>query len=244
MRCAFGGDFPPSKSTPIAAGMIDRAATQLGASHLMIALDYPGHPTWRHLAYPSYKGHRTRDTSAWLIDGASEFGRRHWHCEVMDGFEADDILATIALRAAQRTDVIVLSNDSDLLALTAFNIGVARPVTGGGFQLSDETDVRTKYNIPSAIFLADFKAMTGEKGDNIPGVPGIGPARAATLITRFGSLDEIITAGERGSSKDADLVATHRDTARLALSLVTLRTDVPIEPVSPSRCVYQGRKVA
>lgn len=239
MRCAFGGDIAPAQSTPTAAGMIERAASQLGATHLMIALDFPGHPTWRHLAYPPYKGNRTRDTSAWLIEGASEFGRRHWHCEVMYGFEADDIIATIALRA--RTDVIVLSNDSDLLVLTAWHVGVAKPLTGGGFALLDEGDVREKFDIPSAASLVDFKAMTGETGDNIPGVPGVGATRAATLIKRHGSLEEIITAGAGGYDKYSELVATHRDVARLARSLVALRTDVPIEPIAPRRCVLPMR---
>ncbi|HTE47879.1 MAG TPA: 5'-3' exonuclease H3TH domain-containing protein [Gemmatimonadaceae bacterium] len=240
MRCAFGGDVAAEKSTPMAAAMIERAARECHASHLMIALDFPGVPTWRHKAFPAYKGHRTRDTSSWLIAGATEFARRRWHVEVSSGFEADDIIATIANRSAARAEIVVLSNDSDLLALTAHGVGIARPVTGGTFDLVDESGVCVKYGIPIAARLADLKAMTGETGDNVPGVPGIGPTRAAKLITRLGSLEDIIMAGEGGYSKDSAAVYEHRDIARLSLTLATLRIDVPIDPIAPRQCAWRA----
>lgn len=235
MRCAFGGDTPPEQSTPMALGMIQRAVNEARASHLVIALDYPGAPTWRQLEYPEYKANRTRDTSAWLIAGASAFASRRWHCEVHAGFEADDIIATIALRAADRSSVVVLSGDSDLLALTAHeSIEIMRPISGGQFLRFHASDVKEQYRIPAAHLLFDYKAMVGETSDNVPGVPGIGAKRAAQLLHKLGDLEGIIHAGGGGYSKDAETVAQHADVARRALRLVSLRVDVPVPPIAPA----------
>lgn len=235
MRCAFGGDTPPETSTPMAIAMIERAIRETRASHLVVALDYPSAPTWRQLEYPEYKANRSTDTTPWLIAGAAAFGAKHWHCEIHAGFEADDIIATIALRAAPRGRVVVLSGDSDLFALTQHaSIDVVRPLTGGEFQGFNAEDVCEKYKIPKAHLLFDFKAMVGEKTDNVPGVPGIGAKRAAQLLHKLGDLEGIIHAGSGGYSKDAAKVAAHADVARRALRLVSLRVDVPVPPIAPA----------
>jgi DNA polymerase-1 len=242
LRCAFGGDMPPEQSTPIAIGLIERAARELGASHLVLALDYPSAPTWRALEYPAYKANRTRDTGPWLNAGAFAFAARGWHSEAHPGFEADDVLATIALRSSERTNVVILSGDSDVLALTAQrNITVARPLTGGDFQQFTAADVCEKYQIPAAHVLFDYKAMVGETTDNVAGVPGIGPKKAATLLHKFGDLDGIIHAGNGGYNRESEIVAQHAAVARQALRLVSLRPDVPVPPIKPSSCALRRR---
>jgi 5'-3' exonuclease len=242
LRCAFGGDIPPDQSTPIACGMIDRATRELNATHMVLALDYPSAQTWRHAEYPAYKANRTRDTSTWLIAGAAEFAQRGWHTESHAGFEADDVLATVALRSSAHAKVLILSGDSDLLALTAQkNVEVARPLSGGGFQIFTAADVCEKYQIPAAHVLFDYKAMVGETSDNVAGVPGIGAKKAAALLHKFGSLEEIIHAGEGGYNKETALVAQHAGVARQALRLVSLRPDVPVPPIVPSSCSLRRR---
>jgi DNA polymerase-1 len=238
LRCAFGGDTPPEQSTPIALGMIERAIRETRAKYLVVALDYPGDPSWRSLECPDYKANRSRDTSPWLIAGATAFGAKRWRCEVAAGFEADDIIATLATRAAARSRVVILSGDSDLLALTAHrSVDVLRPISGGEFDKFDGAAVCAKYEIPAPQLLADFKAMVGESTDNIAGVPGIGAKRAAALLQKFsGGLEDIIRVGQGGYSRDAERVAQHAAAARLALRLVTLRTDVAIDPIPPSAC--------
>jgi DNA polymerase-1 len=239
MRCAFGGDIEPARSTPNAISLIERAARELGATHLVVALDYTDAPSWRKVEFPDYKGHRTRDTSPWLIEGAAQMSARGWRVEMAAGFEADDVIATIALRSRGRAGVVVLSNDSDLLTLTAHPrsaITVARPIAGGAFQMMAGADVCAKYRIPAARLLPDFKAMVGESGDNVPGVPGIGPKKAAALLHKLGDLEAIILAGSGGYNRESSLVAEHADTARRAFRLVSLRTDVPIPPITPPSC--------
>jgi DNA polymerase-1 len=158
------------------------------------------------------------------------------------GYEADDDIATVALRS--RAPVIVLSNDSDMFPLTVDGVEVLRPLTGGAFQSFRAADVCEKYQIPAAHLLYDFKAMVGEAGDNIPGVPGIGAKRAAELLRKFGSLDEIIHAGKGGFNKHSELVAQHERAARFALRLVSLRADAPVPPITPSSCALRKSRAA
>ncbi|MEP6494732.1 MAG: 5'-3' exonuclease H3TH domain-containing protein [bacterium] len=236
LRCAFGGDIAPEQATPVAIGMIERGVREVNASHLIVAIDHTDAPSWRKLEHPEYKAHRTVSTAAWLIHGAAAMSARGWRVEMTPGFEADDVIATIAMRAAERTKTFVLSNDSDLLQLTVANIVVIRPQSGGAFEHMNAESVRAKYEIPDAGMLADYKAMVGETGDNIAGVPGIGGKRAASLLHKLGKLDAIIIAGEGGYNRDAELVALHRETARRALRLVTLRLDAAVPPISPQSC--------
>ena len=126
-----------------------------------------------------------------------------------------------------------------MLPLTATGARVVRPVSGGGLEHVTADSVCAKYSIPAAQLLTDYKAMVGEPGDNIPGVPGIGPKRASTLLRRIGGLERVIEAGAGGYSKDSELVAQHADAARRALRLVSLRVDVPIPPIDKPRCAIR-----
>jgi DNA polymerase-1 len=239
LRCAFGGEIPPEQSTPNALVMIERAAAEAKATHCIIALDHPDEPTWRKLEYSDYKANRTTSSAPWIVAGAGSFGRNGYRVEMVAGFEADDIIATIALRSIGRTKVVVVSNDSDLLPLTAAGVDVLRPLTGGDWQPMIAADVCEKYRIPTAAALIDYKAMVGEVGDNIKGVPGIGAKKASALLAKFPTLEDVIHAGAGGYNKEAGIVAKHADVARLALRLLSLRPDVPIAPIVPSSCVLR-----
>ncbi len=245
MRCAYGGDIPPESAVPAATGMINRAVAQLGATHLVVALDYPGAPSWRRIEFDAYKANRTRDTAPWITAAGAAWLDQHWHVELAQGFEADDVIATIALRSATRCEVVVLSSDSDLLPLTQSGIVVARPGTDGTSALWTAKEVCEKYWIPQPHLLFDYKAMVGEPGDNIPGVPGIGAKKASALIKKYGSLDKIIFAGMLGDCETSAIVAKHANVAKLSLRLVSLRPDVPVPPIVPSTCsVKRARKAA
>lgn len=238
LRCAWGGDIDPPEAVRSAASMIERVAGELRATHLIICMDMPGEPTWRHQLYPEYKATRKIDTSPWILSAGMEFGRQGWHVECAKGFEADDIIATIALRIGKRAEVAVLSSDSDLLPLTVAGISVIRPLAGGQTQSFDAAGAAEKYKIPSPYLLYDLKAMMGEVSDNIPGVPGIGPKRASDLINRYGDLDAIIEVGKGRIEKYSAIVAEHEAAARLSLKLVSLNPDAPIAPISPSLCAF------
>jgi DNA polymerase-1 len=243
MRAAFGGDIEPRIAVPIATGLIHKAARQCAASHLIVALDVPGAPSWRKQKLPTYKAHRTRDTAPWFLAAHEEWsGRLKWFVEGVDLFEADDVIATIALRAKGRAEVVICSGDSDLLPLTAHGFAVLKPENGGKFKTVQAADVCAKYQIASPDLLRDLKALTGEDGDNIPGVPGIGPVKAGKLLQTYRDFAGVMGAAQPPKSTDKDLlkVAEHAAAAHLAYELIGLRTDADVLPVKPSDCRYHA----
>ena len=106
MRCALGGELSSAQAVPTASNMIERATRECEATHLVIALDCPGEPTWRKALYPDYKANRTLDTSTWIIAAATEWHRQGWWVEDVVGYEADDIIATIGLRTRAARDAV------------------------------------------------------------------------------------------------------------------------------------------
>lgn len=116
MRAAFGGDVAPRQAVPVASGMIERAARECEATHLVVALDCPGEPSWRRVFYPEYKANRTCETAEWITAAWREWSQAGWYVENQAGFEADDIIATVAVRARERAEVFIYSSDSDLEA--------------------------------------------------------------------------------------------------------------------------------
>lgn len=234
MRAAFGGELEPSRAAPIATGLILRAARQVNASHMIIALDSPA-PSWRKLEDPTYKANREGDTAPWLKAAFENWTRAGFYIEALAGFEADDLLATLAARARQHR-VTVLSGDSDIVPLMDLDAHILRPINGGVFQPLTRAEVCEKWKISAPSLLVDLKAMTGESGDNISGVPGIGPVKAAKLIAAYASLEGTIAAGQEARCRESKIVFSHETVARAAFKLLTLRTDAPILPVRPSDC--------
>jgi DNA polymerase-1 len=246
MRSAFGGEIQPEPAVRTATGQIRRWANQLQASHLIVCLDLPGCPTWRKKLYPEYKAHRKVDTSDWLEHAAAVFAQNGWHVEALPGYEADDLIATLATRCQLVCPCDIISNDSDLLPLISgfeWDRRVWRPTAGGNIEEMDYTQFTAKCGFAPHI-MPDFKAMTGEAGDNIPGVPGIGPKRALQQLQWHGNLEGVIEAGKliqtdaRGGAKDTRKVAEHCEAARLSKTLATLVTSAPLPPVNPSSCEF------
>lgn len=111
-----------------------------------------------------------------------------------------------------------------------------KPLNGGQIDTLDAAGICKLKGVASPLALVDLKAMTGDDGDNIPGVPGIGPVRAADLLSKHGDLETVLRIGKAGGSKHSILVAQHEAVVRLALKLVTLRADVPTPLISPKAC--------
>jgi DNA polymerase-1 len=233
MRAAFGGDISPERAVPIATSLIERAARQVEATHLVVCLDSES-PSWRKQAYPEYKAHRTTNTLPWLQAGFETWTRAGWYVEALEGYEADDLIATVATRV--KCPVVACSNDSDLLILTAHDVVVLRPQNGGVFITVDAAAVCQKYNLASVGLLRDFKALTGESGDNVPGVPGIGAVRAAKLLATYGDLSGILEAGRAKTCTGSTAVAAHEAVVTRARTLVTLSYDAPVAPIQPKNC--------
>ncbi len=205
------------------------------ATHLIVALD-SGEMTWRRTLFPEYKAKRTVSTNEWsnrfniFLTFAGVFVLRE------SGFEGDDVIATLAARAQRAGKLVsILSGDSDMLQLASLSCSVFQfgnqKKGEPRFALRTMEWIRAKYDIPSAGHLGVYKALVGEPGDGLPGVPGIGPVKAREFLKLV---------GVRGSIADdvRYLLQTAERVAQFntALELVTLKDDVPFEPITPSEC--------
>lgn len=145
----------------------------------------------------------------------------------MEGYEADDLIATYAEKAlAKGYEVVVVSADKDLMQLIRPGVTFYDPMKDKFFT---PEDVKEKFGVyPDKV--VDVQALAGDSIDNIPGVPGIGLKTAAQLIEEFGSLEQVLSrAGEIKQNKRRETLLANIDNARTSLTLVTLKKDVPVE---------------
>ncbi len=162
---------------------------------------------------------------------------------MIDGYEADDVIATLATRAAkERIETVIVTSDKDFKQIVGPHITLWDTM---GDKRTGVREVKERFGVePRA--LVDIQALTGDPIDNIKGVPGIGEKTASALIQKFGNLenlyahlDEVPASGIRGAAKIANLLRDHRAAAELARQLVRIETDVPVE-VSPDDCAWNG----
>ncbi|MBE6451914.1 MAG: DNA polymerase I [Alphaproteobacteria bacterium] len=145
----------------------------------------------------------------------------------MEGFEADDLIATYTEKAlAKGMDVVVVSADKDLMQLIRPHVELYDPMKDKFFS---PEDVKEKFGVyPDKV--VDVQALSGDSIDNVPGVPGIGPKTASQLINEYGSLENVlIHATEIKQEKRRRMLIENAENARISLQLVTLKKDVPVE---------------
>jgi len=209
-------------------------------------------PTFRHKMYSEYKANRqkTPDDLHEQVPLVEEFlTSLGIPCLKADGFEADDIIATLAEKCrSEKRQCYILSSDKDLLQLAGDGIFELRPakgakkegdtnlsasISGGGpsWDLIGPEEVKTEWGVEPKKIL-DLLSLTGDSSDNVPGVKGIGDKTAIKLMTRFGSLDEIyknIAAIEGSTGKK---IAEGKESAYFSQSLIRLRDDVKLSIAS------------
>lgn len=193
-------------------------------------------PTFRHLKYSEYKGNRKKSPEELAIqvpilkEVLNSMGINIYEKE---GYEADDVLATIAKKAEQSNlDVIIVSGDRDLLQISTKNIKIKIPKTKGGkTEIEDyfEKDVLEKYGVTPTEFI-DVKALMGDSSDNVPGVPSIGEKTAIKIISEYKSVENAIENVINIKPKKASqMLLEYKEQAILSKYLVTIDTDVPID---------------
>ncbi len=188
--------------------------------------------TFRDDLYPEYKATRAKmpEDLRPQIDRIREVVRA-FRIPVLEaeGFEADDVLGTVARQAAtEGTDTLILSGDRDLLQLIDDKVSVRLP----GRSLSDSTDYDAarfteEWGFPP-LQLIDYKALVGDKSDNIPGVPGVGEKTATGLLQQYGSLDSIYENMENIPARYRTKLEAGRESALLSRNLATIRTNAPV----------------
>lgn len=184
---------------------------------------------FRNEIFPDYKGTRKEIPE----DLIPQFDIIHQavkalnlHYLDMEGYEADDLIATYADMALKAgCDVTVISADKDLMQLIRPGVEFYDPMKDKYFT---PEDVREKFGVyPDRV--VDVQALAGDSTDNIPGVPGIGLKTAAELVNQFGSLEEVLNrAGEIKQNKRRETLLENIDKAKISLQLVTLKPDVPV----------------
>lgn len=184
---------------------------------------------FRNEIFPDYKGTRKEIPE----DLIPQFDIIHQAVEAlnlhyldMEGYEADDLIATYAdIALKEGYDVTVISADKDLMQLIRPGVEFYDPMKDKYFT---PEDVKEKFGVyPEQVI--DVQALAGDSTDNIPGVPGIGLKTAAELVNQFGSLEEVLTrASEIKQNKRRETLLENLDKAKISLQLVTLKPDVPV----------------
>jgi 5'-3' exonuclease len=217
--------------------MLARLVGDRRPSALCVAVDDDWRPEFRVAALPSYKTHRVAgpDDEPDPVAPQEGVGR-----EVLaalgvavvgaEGFEAEDVIATLAARARQPVEIA--SGDRDLFALVRDpDVKVLYPVRGVSTLLEvDEAEIVRRYGIPGRAY-GDFALLRGDPSDGLPGVPGIGEKTAAQLIARYGSLDGLLAATDL-SPTIARKLAAGREYLAAARRVVLPVASVPLARVS------------
>ncbi len=203
-------------------------------THAVLAMD-PGGPTFRHEAYPPYKAQREKmpEDLAKSIPYAFELAEALKIPVVrIDGFEADDVMGTLAVKAAAAGfDTYMATPDKDAAQLVRPGIKLYRPAhAGDAVEIYDEAGVCEHWKLSEPRQMIDYLALAGDASDNIPGVRGVGEKTASDLLSRFGSVEGIIENISKLKGKLAEKVRNGREDAKMSKFLTTIRTDVPIEP--------------
>lgn len=188
--------------------------------------------TFRHEAFPPYKAQRqaTPEDIKLAVPIIKEIlNAMHIPILVSPGFEADDVIGTIALQAGKAgVETYMLTPDKDYGQLIRKNVYMYRPRHGGGYDIIGEMQIEDKYGVASAHQVVDLLALMGDSADNYPGCPGVGEKTAVKLIKEFGSCESLIENSNQLKGKMREKVEAAVEDIKMSKFLATIRTDVPL----------------
>ncbi|MCR5817739.1 MAG: DNA polymerase I [Prevotella sp.] len=202
-------------------------------THIGVAFD-PHGPTFRSEAYPAYKAQReaTPEDIRRAIPIIKELLEAYQISVIqVDGFEADDVIGTLATKLSGEKDleVFMLTPDKDYGQLVSDNVKIFRPRHGGGYETMGPAEVCEKYGIKKTAQVIDLLALMGDSADNFPGCPGVGEKTAVKLINEFGSVEQLLQRSSELKGALKTKVESHVDDIKLSYFLATIKTDVPTE---------------
>jgi DNA polymerase-1 len=201
--------------------------------YIGVAFD-PHGPTFRSEAYPAYKAQReaTPEDIRKAVPIIKELlGAYRIPVLQVDGYEADDVIGTLAKKAEsiENIQTFMLTPDKDYGQLVSDSVKIYRPRHGGGYEVMGPTEVCQKYGIETPKQVIDLLALMGDSADNFPGCPGVGEKTATKLINDFGSVEQLLkrTTELKGALKNK--VEENTDEIKLSYFLATIKTNVPID---------------
>jgi DNA polymerase-1 len=234
---------PDGRSTNAVYGfvtMLRKLITDHQPAYIAASFDL-AQPTFRSELASDYKATRSAmpgdlvEQTAWVHQACEALGVPVYTAQ---GFEADDVIATMARRAAEHGfNVAIVTGDKDFFQLVGDGVRVYNPRDEGAWY--DEDAVKEKFGVRPAQVI-DVLALMGDSVDNVKGVPGIGEKGAKDLISAYGSLDDLLARADQVPQKKyREGLKAHADDARQSRALVKLRTDVEIA-FDPEAFRYHG----
>ncbi len=208
--------------------MLLKVVREQQPDHLAVIFDARG-PTFRKKLYPEYKANRAQMPEDLVpqVPVIKEVVRAfNMPAIEKEGFEADDIIATLARRfAAEGLEVTVVTGDKDLMQVVSDRIRLLDTMKE---KVSGLAEVAERFGgAPEKVI--EVQALAGDSSDNVPGVPGVGEKTAVKLIGQFGSVENLLANLDRVKGKLQEKLREFADQARLSRQLVSLRDDVPLD---------------
>ena len=201
--------------------------------HLAVAFDKGGSDL-RNDIYPEYKAHR--DATPEAIKIAVPYIQellRAMHIPIIEvsGYEADDLIGTIAKQAEkQNYQVFMVTPDKDFAQLVSENIFMYKPARmGNGIEIWGIPEVLAKFEIERPEQVIDFLGMMGDAADNIPGLPGVGEVTAKKLLKEFGSMENLLANTDKLKGKMKDNIEANKEKGLLSKTLATILLDCPVQ---------------
>lgn len=200
-------------------------------THIGVAFD-PSGPTFRHEAYAPYKAQResTPEDIKKSVPIIKDIIRAY-HIPILEvsGFEADDVIGTLATQAEhQGVQTVMVTPDKDYGQLVSSSILQLRPGKGG-YTLLGPDDIKEKYGITETGQVIDILGLMGDAVDNVPGCPGVGEKTAITLVKKFGTIEGIYDRIDEVKGKLREKLSDNKEHVLFSKYLVTIKRDVPIE---------------
>ena len=198
-----------------------------------VAFDPPG-GTFRHEQFPQYKATRdeTPEDIRWAVPVIKNFLTAYGVAMVeVPRFEADDVIGTLAHRAAKDgLEVVMVTPDKDYAQLVQPNVSMLRPQSGAkGYERLGVEEVKAKFEVENPLQVIDLLGLMGDAADNIPGCPGVGAKTAVKLLADFGSIEELLSHTDQLKGALKKKVEENVQQIRESKVLATIVTDVPIE---------------
>ena len=229
------------------ATTLDDLLRRLKPTHVAVAFD-PHGPTFRHEAYEAYKAQR-EETPEDIRRAVPVIKRLLQAMNIpaleVDGFEADDVIGTLAKQAEQQEFVVFMATpDKDYGQLVSERIFMYRPRHTGGFEQLGPKEVCEKYGLRNQSQVIDLLGLMGDASDNIPGCKGVGEKTAVQLLQQFGSIENMLANTDQLKGALRQKVESQVEQIRFSRFLATIRTDVPITFEADRLVVQQADKEA
>lgn len=210
---------------------LNEILTKEKPKYIGVAFDHG--KTFRNEAFPEYKAQReeTPEDIKLSVPIIKEL-LEAFHIPILqvDGFEADDVIGTLALKAgAAGIETYMLTPDKDYGQLVRENVFQFRPRHGGGYEKMGPKEVCEKYGISSTNQIIDLLALMGDSADNFPGCPGVGEKTAVKLINEFENIDNLLQHTDEIKGKLREKVENAVEDIKMSKFLATIRIDVPID---------------